>query len=148
MQNFVLQVINTVEPWTEVKCLYTHRTKFGCTLRLVSMEPEARMSPYRWKSRLQMAALWPLMERTAMHIENMVHMDEYTSKTMLVTNTAFNQNRKTNDQQWFSKHIPTIKFWTDFFLCILSKFGLWRSLKAHRELGNVTNFCSLPGKRP
>ena len=55
------------------------------------------------------------MERTAMHIENMVHMDEYTSKTMLVTNTAFNQNRKTNDQQWFSKHIPTIKFLTDFF---------------------------------
>ena len=41
-----------------------------------------------------MAALWPLMERTAMHIENMVYMDEYTSKTMLVTNTASTKTEK------------------------------------------------------
>ena len=29
-----------------------------------------------------------------MHIENMVYMDEYTSKTMLVTNTASTKTEK------------------------------------------------------
>ena len=34
-----------------------------CTFRFVSIDPEARMSPNRWKSRLHMAALCALMER-------------------------------------------------------------------------------------